>query len=243
MEIPGSTALVTGAARRIGREIALSLAAAGAEVAIHWHTSEREAEETVRQIRALGRRAEGLQADLSLPTGCQTLWDDATRSMGVSPRILVNNASRYEIAGFRETNAEVWDRAMAVNVKAPFLLARKLDNALEAGAQGKIVNINDTRRVYRSRFAYGVSNFALTGLTRSLAVNLASRIQVNELLLGPILPPVNAMPDAESGIDELASTHQMEKLDAVSEAVIALIANDRINGASLRVDGGLGARH
>ena len=100
------------------------------------------------------------------------------------PSIVINNASIFNRVGIADVTPNDFDHAMAVNVRAPLLLAQAMARDLPDDAIGKIVNINDRRTVYRSRVAYSITNSALTGLTKTLALSLAPRIQVNELRLG-----------------------------------------------------------
>ncbi len=243
MEIEGSTALVTGASKRIGKAIALRLAAHGCNVAIHYHNSRREAFETRDQARQLGVRSEAIPADLADPEQCARLWSQTVDVMGDVPCIVVNNASFFTRVGIQNVSAQAFDVAMGVNVRAPMLLAQFLDRDLPAENTGKIVSINDRRRVYRSRFTYSISNSALTGLTKALAVSLAPRIQVNELRLGVILPLSDAGSKDSASISDstLGPAGRVGTLDEVSQAVTSVIGNDYINGASLTVDGGLSA--
>lgn len=249
MQISGTTALVTGAGRRIGRALALSLGESGADVVVHYNTSADAALKTVDTLRDMGVNAEAVGADLSDADGCAFLWSESLRLMRDVPRIVINNASFYGRFSFSDTDSDIWDVAMNVNVRAPFLLTKSLASSLSDGVPGKVININDSRRVYRSRFAYGVSNAALSGLTRSLSVTLAPDIQVNEVLLGPTLPPVDTL---ESDVDTnrdvrdrfamYGPSGRMGSLSDVCDAVKFLILNDHISGASLSVDGGLSAR-
>lgn len=249
MQISGTTALVTGAGRRIGRALALSLGESGADVVVHYNTSEDAALETVDMLRDMGVNAMAVGADLSDADGCAFLWSESLRLMRDVPRIVINNASFYGRFSFSDTDSDIWDVAMNVNVRAPFLLTKSLASSLSDGVPGKVININDSRRVYRSRFAYGISNAALSGLTRSLSVTLAPDIQVNEVLLGPTLPPVDAKEsdvgtnrDVRDRFAMYGPSGRMSSLSDVCDAVKFLIMNDHISGASLSVDGGLSAR-
>ena len=117
MEIEGKIGLVTGGAHRVGRALVLGLARAGADVAIHYHSSDEEAAETAEEVRALGRRAETFRADLSDPDAVRGLAASVGDAMG-GLDILVNNASLFESARFEEVTVESWDRVMAVNLRA-----------------------------------------------------------------------------------------------------------------------------
>ena len=243
MEIQGATALVTGASRRIGRALALALANNGCGVAIHYNTSQAGALETKAQVRERGVDGEVVQADLANSNECDRLWKEAVDTMGATPNILVNNASFFARARLNDVSADAFDHAIAVNVRAPMLLAQAMNRDLAPDGVGKIFNINDRRQVYRSRFTYAITNTALTGMTKALAVSLAPRIQVNELRLGVI------MPLSDDGTDDVSSyssrtlgpAQRTGTLEEVGQAVISVIGNDYINGASISVDGGLSA--
>ncbi len=243
MEIQSATALVTGASRRIGRALALALANNGCGVAIHYNTSEAEALETKARVRERGVDGEVVQADLADSKECERLWKEAVHVMGVAPNILVNNASFFGRASLNDVSADGFDHAIAVNVRAPMLLAQAMNWELAPEAIGKIFNINDRRQVYRSRFTYAVTNSALTGMTKALAVSLAPRIQVNELRLGVILPLSDDETDNVPSYSSrtLGPARRTGTLDEVCQAVISVIGNDYINGASISVDGGLSA--
>ena len=243
MEIKGATALVTGASRRIGRGLALSLAANGCNVAVHYHRSVEEALETRDRVRDLGVASEAIPADLADSDECARLWADAVHLMGKVPSIVINNASFFNRVNLQDVSATDFDHAMAINVRAPMLLAQSMDRDLPDGTLGKIFNINDRRIVYRSRFTYAITNSALTGLTKTLAVSLAPRIQVNELRLGTILP-LSGDRTSDTGAFSnrtLGPARRMGTVEEVCQAVISIIGNDYINGASLSVDGGLSA--
>ena len=243
MKIKGSTALVTGASRRIGRALALSLADNGCNVAIHYHFSESEAIETRKRVRELGVKGELIQADLADSNECQRLWTESVDAIGDVPNIIVNNASFFGRANIDEISADGFDHAIAVNVRAPMLLAQAMNKDLAPHRGGKIFNINDRRQVYRSRFTYAITNSALTGMTKALAVSLAPRIQVNELRLGVILPlSDDDAEDAPSYSSQtLGPARRTGTLEEVCQAVISVIGNDYINGASISLDGGLSA--
>lgn len=271
MDISDSLALVTGGARRIGRGLVLELARRGADVAVHYNTSEDDASETATLARDEGVSSYPFDADLSEVADCGRLWDEVCSRFGRAPSVLVNSASFYPRGSFDVTDAAMWDLTMSVNVRAPFLLAQAMARSLlrrdrddvdedaddYVGSVGQIVSINDSRRVYRSRFAYGVSSVALTGLTRSLAVSLSPAIQVNEVLLGPVLPPSDAadrstvsfdkgsrrdrVESRGSSGDAFGPSGRMGSVSEVARAVLSLIENEYINGASLHLDGGLNA--
>ncbi len=239
MEVRGKTALVTGAGRRIGRTIAIALGQSGARVAVHYLHSADDAAETADAIRALGADAETFQADLGDPEQVAGLAANVAEAYG-SVEILVNNASMFGKQTLSDASVEDWDRYLAVNTRAPFLLAQAMHAGLPEGAPGKIINLNDWRTARKMRFGYGVSKAALSGLTRSLAEATAPNVQVNEIALGAILPPADGpqnVPRSEIKMD-LGPADRMGTLNEVAQAILSLIENDFITGETIRLDGG-----
>ncbi len=243
MNIKGSTALVTGASRRIGRALALALAESGCNVAVHYHSTEADATETRNLARGFGVKSEAIQADLAISDQCHRVWSETIEKLGDIPRVVINNASFFDQVTIEGLTSDDFDRAMSINVRAPMLLAQAMARDLPENSTGKILNINDRRQAYRSRITYAITNSALTGLTKTLAVSLAPRIQSNELRLGVILPlTASENQERESYSNRtMGPAGRVGTLDEVSQAVISIISNDYINGASLSVDGGLSA--
>lgn len=246
MDSNGKVALVTGAGRRVGRALALALGDAGCRVAVHYSQSEKDAQETASLINSLapGSEAVIVRADLEDPEQVESLAASVAEMLGPI-EILVNNASVFEQTALNDVSVEDWDRHFAVNVRAPFLLARSMQAQLSpsgagTSAPGKIISLNDWRTARPGHFAYGVTKSALSGLTRTLALALAPHIQVNEVALGAILPPVDiAMdrPREEIKID-LGPADRMGTLNEVANAVLMLVHNDFITGETINVDGG-----
>ena len=133
-----------------------------------------------------------------------------------------------------------WDKMMATNFKAPFLLAQLMKKNLPDNGFGKIINMGDWRTARKKRFSYGVSKSALSGLTKSLAVAMAPNIQVNEIALGAILPPVDSGVTSAKSVPkmDLGPANRLGTADEISSAILSLINNDFITGEKIRVDGG-----
>ena len=185
---PAKVALVTGAARRIGREIALDLAQHGWAVAIHYNASGEEAAEVVAEIEALGGRSVALQAPLTEEEAVRTLMPAATDALG-PVTLLVNNAASFVHDDILEGRRETWDLHMEANLRAPAVLTQDFARALPDGAGGNVVNILD-QRVWNPTpyfMSYTVSKIGLWTLTRTLAMALAPRIRVNAIGPGPTL--------------------------------------------------------
>jgi NAD(P)-dependent dehydrogenase (short-subunit alcohol dehydrogenase family) len=239
--LDGRCALVTGAARRIGKVLAMRLAAAGAKVVVHFRNSEEEAWATVRAIEEAGGEAVAVRCDLVHHEQTLSLLDDAVAAIGQPLDILVNNASVFEARNLMTTSVEDWDRNLAVNLRAPALLARALAKQLPRQAPGDVINLNDDRifRPGADNFPYTVSKVGLHGLTQSLALALAPHIRVNELALGAILPPVTA-PD-EDYHHTLRGAIPTERFDTpaeVAHAMMFLLENPAMTGQTLCVNGG-----
>ena len=197
MELRGRWALVTGAAKRVGRAIARELATRGMHVVVHYNTSQDEAAAAVRELEALGVQAVALRADLGRADDVRTLAEAGeARSGGIA--VLVNSASNYFRTPFDDLTEEVWDASLDVNLKGPFLLSWHLGRAMRARGEGRIVNITDWsgERPYRSYLPYTVSKAGLICLTKALAKELAPEVAVNAVSPGPVLAPED-MSDAE----------------------------------------------
>ncbi|MBC7279928.1 SDR family oxidoreductase [Hoeflea sp.] len=182
------TVLVTGAGRRIGKAIAMDLAAHGYHVAIHAHRSGAEAEAVAGLIRAEGGVAEVFLADLTQTAAVRELHDSVSARLG-APDIIVNNASMFQDDDVRAFDEALFERHFAVHLKAPAILAEAMSNSLPDGRDGLIVNIIDQRvwRLTPRFFSYTLSKSALWTATRTMAQALAPRIRVNAIGPGPTL--------------------------------------------------------
>ena len=239
MDPTAKVSLVTGAGRRIGRALALALGDTDCRVAVHYNRSEQDANETASLIKAMGKEAITVKADLEDPTQVEDLAVQVNEQLGPI-EIIVNNASVFDKVGLKEVSAEELDRHFAINVRAPFLLAKSMNEQLATGSPGKIINLNDWRKARPTRFAYGVTKSALSGLTRTLALSMAPNVQVNEIALGAILPPSDIpidRPRDEITI-KLGPADRMGSLNEVADAMMMLIKNDFITGETINVDGG-----
>ncbi len=229
--------LITGAARRIGQALALAVASAGGIVLLHhWH-SEEEAEATRAKIENDGGIAHLLKADLNNPKQAAGL---VAQAAAFGPLFaLVNNAAIFEPLTLTDTSLEAWNRHLAINLTAPFLLSQAFAAALGADRQGRIVNILDWRalRPGADHLPYTVSKAGLAGLTRSLAVALAPNVLVNGLALGAILPSSSG--ENTSNILKNVPARRWAELDEVSQALMFLLTGPAyITGEILHLDGG-----
>ncbi len=237
MNPDGAVALVTGGATRVGRVIALALAAEGTTVAIHYRGSAEEAMSAEAEISATGGTAAIFQADLTVPTELDGLIPLVAMRFG-SPSILINSASIYRQVSMDNTSSAEWDENMTVHAWAPFRLAQLMVRQL-GDSPGKIININDAHLVRPKRFAYGVSKAALSAITRSLAGAVGPKVQVNELALGAILPPPGWSEERIQKLTADIPARRWGSPDDVAGAIIALIRNDYINAETIHIDGGV----
>ena len=184
-----ATALVTGAAKRIGRAIALTLGRNGWKVAVHFHSSAAAAEEVVAEIVKAGGTAVALQADLTRETEVTSLLPEAERALG-PVTLLVNNASVFEMDKIDTVTRDSWDRHIETGLRAPLVLIQALATCLPKGAKGNVINMLDERVWALTPYflSYTVAKSGLWTLTRTLALALAPHIRVNGIGPGPTLP-------------------------------------------------------
>jgi len=230
----GKTILITGAAKRVGRIFALACASAGADIVIHHGHSEKDALKVKDEIDALGRKAHVLASDLGKPAEATRLISQANE---FSPLFaLVNSAAIFEPLSFNETTLTDWERHMAINLTAPFLLSQEFARQTK---EGRIVNIVDWRalRPGADHFPYTISKAALAALTQSLAVALAPSITVNGLALGAILPPSDGA--VNDDIIKNVPAKRWSEPQEVGEALLFLLTGPAyVTGEIIHVDGG-----
>jgi len=232
-------ALVTGAAQRIGRAIALALAADGWHVVVHYGRSGDAAETLAEDIRALGVEAIALAADLSQSAEVRRLIPRCVSGIG-APNCLVNNASLFLDDSLASLEDESWQAHMNVNMRAPVLLAQGMAAHLPPGAKGHVVNIVDQRvlRPAPGFFSYSASKAGLWWVTRTMAQALAPAIRVNAIAPGPVLRSIHQSQedfDAEQGATLLGQGASPEEIAA---AVRFLVETPSITGQMICVDGG-----
>jgi len=237
--LSGKSALVTGGARRIGRAIALSLAHAGADVTITYHTSADEAVETVDAIEQLGRKGQALACDVRSESSVRTAVA-ATLSFHDRIDVLVNNAAIFETAALDQMTLDQWDAVFDTNTRGPFLVAREALAALRS-SRGRIVNIGSLGglQAWAEHAHYCASKAALHMLTQAMAKAFAPEVSVNCVAPGWI-----EFPKDDTGLgDRLAARTPMRRngtAEEVARAVLFFAAGPEfITGQILSVDGGL----
>ncbi len=210
-----SAALVTGGARRLGRAMALALAERGVDVAVHYVGASDEADETVADIQALGRKAVALHADLLIESEMEALLPNAVSALGKPLDVLINNASIFEYDTLQTATRDSWDRHMESNLRAPFVLTQKFaaqvpdtgtDAASESIATGCVINIVDqrVRKLTPEFMSYTLAKMGLWAFTQTAARALAPRIRVNAIGPGPTMQ--GARQSAKHFNDQRAAT-------------------------------------
>jgi NAD(P)-dependent dehydrogenase (short-subunit alcohol dehydrogenase family) len=234
--LKGQVALVTGAAKRIGRSIALKLAAEGADVVVNYARSKNEADEAVAEIHKLGRRGLALQADVTRRDEILKMFAAVEREFGRLD-ILVNNAGMFFTATFDELTEEHWDSILSANLKSQFFCAQAAAPLLRRQESAHIVNITSLGGLlpWPAYMHYCVSKAGAIMLTRCLARALAPKIRVNGVAPGTIQFPGEAPDEAYIRRAPLAKTG---KGDDIAEAVAFLAQSEFITGQILVVDGG-----
>jgi NAD(P)-dependent dehydrogenase (short-subunit alcohol dehydrogenase family) len=242
MELVERVALITGG-KRIGSVVATELARRGADVALVYRESRTEAEETASAIRALGRRAVTLQADLSYPDDAQRIVDEAVGHLGRLD-VLVNMASVYRRVLLDEIEVSDWDAQMAVDLRAAWLCCRAAVPHMRRGRGGRIVNFSDwVARSGRPRYAgyltYYVAKAGIVALTEALALELApDQILVNAVAPGPIVAPDGTSDEEFAQVERATPLGRWGGEMEIAKAVLALVDTDFMTGETIRVDGG-----
>jgi NAD(P)-dependent dehydrogenase (short-subunit alcohol dehydrogenase family) len=242
MELTGRVALITGG-RRIGAVVATELARGGADVALVYNRSRAEAEETADDVRALGRRAIVLQADLRQPPACERVVDETVHGLGRLD-ILLNMASLYPSVPIDEITLEQWDDAMHVDLRSAWLCSKAAIPHLRRLRGGRIINFSDWvarsgRPRYPGYLTYYVAKMGVIGLTEAMALELAAdQILVNAIAPGPIAAPEGTSDEMFTKVEQATPLGRWGGEIEIAKAVRALVDSDFITGETIRVDGG-----
>ena len=242
MNLDDRVALITGG-RRIGAVVATELARGGADVALVYHCSKAEAEETARAVEVLGRRAAILQADLRKPDDCQRVVDETVDRLGRLD-VLVNMASVYTAVPFDELTVEMWDTQLNVDLRAAWLCTRAAAPHMRRLRGGRIINIGDWlarsgRPRYEGYLTYYVAKAGVTALTEAMALELAKdQILVNAIAPGPIVAPEDTSNETFAAVERATPLGRWGGEVEIAKLVLALIESDFVTGETIRVDGG-----
>jgi pteridine reductase len=237
INLTGKQVLITGGAKRIGRELSLAAARAGASVIVHYSHSSDEATQLLEQIKILGAEAQAFKADFA---DLEVTTKAFQKLLDANPNLfaLVNNASVFEPLKFMDTTLENWQVHLDVNLTMPFLLSQAFARSLGA-KPGRIINILDWRalRPGKDHFPYTISKAALASMTQMLANILAPNIQVNGLALGAILPPSDG--NTSDAIIKNVPAGRWANMGELIETFLFLLSGpDYLTGEIIHLDGG-----
>ncbi len=243
MDLSHRVALVTGSARRLGREIARALADAGADIAVHYYRSTDEAQETAARLRDLGVRVQSFQADLRKADEIVRLFDDVTEAFG-RVDVLVNSAATFERKPVLEVTPEDWDRVLDLNLRAAFLCSQQAARTMKHHGGGSIVNIADVAafQPWPGHATHSISKAGLVMMTRVLAQALAPEVRVNAVAPGPVLPPEDTDRQERERLAQLTALKRLGAPEDISGTVLFLLESDYITGETIVVDGGKALR-
>ncbi|NBC31419.1 MAG: SDR family oxidoreductase [Alphaproteobacteria bacterium] len=232
-------ALVTGAAKRIGRAIALDLARSGWAVAVHYANSSAAAEDACREIAELGGEAAAFRADLSREEEMQALLPAVAEGLG-PPALLVNNASTFFNDGIHDATRDSWDRHIETNLRAPFVLTLAFARGLPAGTPGCVINMIDQKvwNLTPHFLSYTVSKCGLWTLTRTLAMALAPQIRVNGIGPGPTLPSARQSEEHFRQQWQSVPLERRTTPEDICRAVHFILAAPAMTGQMIALDGG-----
>jgi pteridine reductase len=233
----GRVALVTGAAKRLGRAVALRLAEEGADIVIHYRSSAGEAQSAVAEIEKMGRRGAAIAADLTSVADIKRLFDEAAKYFG-RVDILVNCAANFLPSSIISTTEEVWDASLDSNLKAPFFCAQAAAPLLRR-SNGCIINFADTGGLlgWPGYIAHSVSKAGVVMLTKVLAKALAPEVRVNAVAPGTIIMPGDP-PEWEADFIKLAPLRRTGAPSEIADAVLFLVHSQFMTGQTIVLDGG-----
>jgi len=243
MKLAGQYILITGAALRIGRAIALELAGRGATIILHYNRSQTQALKLKKQIETLGVRAFLVQEDFTGDPPREMARQFAQEILRMVPRVdvLVNNASIFYPTSLEEVTQEDWNNFMNVNLAVPFFLAQAFGLVMKKQKSGKIINLVDWTafRPHPKYLPYAVSKAGLEAATKGLARALAPYVQVNSVAPGPILPSRGMTPAQKKAVADGTLLKRFGEPKDIAKAVRYLVEDaDFVTGTCLPVDGG-----
>jgi NAD(P)-dependent dehydrogenase (short-subunit alcohol dehydrogenase family) len=242
MELSQRVVLITGG-KRIGQVVARELAGRGADVALSYRGSREEAEQTAAEVRAAGRRAAVIAADVGKAADCEAVVTEVVAQLGRID-VVINMASIYASRDFDATTEQDWQRNIDVNLRSVFLVSKAAVPHMRRQGGGRIVNFADWlarsgRPNYKGFVAYYTAKAGVIALTEALALELAQdQILVNAIAPGPILAPPDMSPEEVADVARATPVGRWGGEIEIAKAVIALVETEFITGETIRVDGG-----
>jgi NAD(P)-dependent dehydrogenase (short-subunit alcohol dehydrogenase family) len=239
MKIQDSVVLITGAAVRVGRAVALYLAERGAQIAFSYYLEDEPWQQTLEEIRALGVEAMAEQAEMRDAASIRHLVDATLERFGRID-VLVNNASVWLKSPFLEITEEAWDLALEVNLKGPFLCSQSVAPVMLEQGGGLIVNVTDLSafQVWEGYAHHAASKAGLVALTKALAVELAPQVRVNAVAPGTVLLPDECPPQKRRWAEEKSLLGRVGCPEDVARTVAFLMESNFTTGSVYFIDGG-----
>ena len=242
MTLDGKVALITGG-KRIGAVIATTLAKAGADIALVYNRSRAEADETGKNVAALGRGAIAVQADVTSQAACEAAIAATVRELGRLD-ILINMASLYNSTPLADLTVADWDKQLAVDLRAGVIFSQAAVPHMKKAGGGRIINFTDWvaasgRPRYPGYSPYYVAKAGVKALTETLALELAGdQILVNAIAPGPILAPPDMSKEQSDAVVKSTPLGRWGGAEEIAKAVLFLVESDFVTGETIRVDGG-----
>jgi len=242
MQLESRVVLITGA-KRVGAVLAREAAARGGDIVVTYNRSRAEADETVAAVRAAGRRALAVEANVADPAACAALVAAVDREFGRLD-VLVNMASTYTSVPFDRMDVAAWERQLAVDLRGTFLCALAAVPVMLRSGGGRIINFSDWvaasgRPRYKGYVGYYVAKAGVKALTEALALELAAdQILVNAIAPGPILAPPGTTEEEYRAVERATPLGRWGGAEEIAKVVLALIDSDFVTGETIRVDGG-----
>ncbi len=242
MDLHGRAAIITGGAR-MGEAIATALAGLGVDVALAYRSSSAAADRAATAVRAFGRRAHTVRADLADPSACRAAVDEAASTLGRLD-LVINMASVYQALPFDALDTDAWDRQLASDLRSAYLVALAAVPHLRAAGGGRIVNFSDWvaasgRPRYEGFVPYYVAKAGVKALTEALALELAAdQILVNAVAPGPIVAPPGTSAEEIAAVEQATPLGRWGGEAEIARAVVFLCQTDFVTGETVRVDGG-----
>lgn len=239
MDLQGKTALVTGGAKRVGKAIVHALANRGCHMVVHYHTSHSDAENTIRELTAAGRKALAVQADITREEEVNRLIETAVARFGRID-ILVNNAAVFFRTPVDSLTLDDWERTLDVNLTGAFMCAQKIGLRMRSWGWGHIINIADVagQRPWAEYIPYSVSKACVITLTQGLAMELAPEVMVNAIVPGPMLFQDDTPLAVQQREIEKTLVKRSGTPEEVAAAVVFVAESDYSTGSLFHVDGG-----
>jgi len=240
MNLQKKVALITGAAHRVGKAIALGLAKEGMKIALHFNRSHEQANQTLEEIKAVGAEAFAIQGDFADVAQIENVVKKCHEHFKQID-VLINNAALYFKTPVGETSEPEWDDLLGINLKAPYFCAQYVSDLMKQKKRGKIINITDVAGIspWPEFIPYSASKAGLIAVTKGLAKALAPNIQVNAIASGTILMSEDATEEYKT---EIKDSTLLKKLgtpqDIVNAAIFLLKGSDFVTGEVVVVDGG-----